>query len=155
MERFCLGKQKQRNKIQKKILNYHACKITQHSVTNGSKASYVIQRQKPNIDWEHEKKSERSVSTTAQQTHRTKSVPSKRKAEAHLEHRMRECPMKIRSNRDPLYGKSPILNIIMDTMLCSQTGALPKCPMRDSTQQLTEKKMQRTSVKHGMDLEDS
>ena len=46
---------------------------------------------------------------------------------------MKTCPA-----RDTPYGQSPILNIIMDTMLCSKTGEFHKCPMRGFTQHLTE-----------------
>ena len=46
---------------------------------------------------------------------------------------MKTCPA-----GDPPYEQSPILNIIMDTMLCSQTGVFHNCPMRGFTQQLTE-----------------
>ena len=67
---------------------------------------------------------------------------------------MIECPMKTRPARDTPYGQSPILNIIMDTMLCSQTGDFHKCPMRGFTQQLTEIDTENQS-EQGMDLVDA
>ena len=51
---------------------------------------------------------------------------------------MIECPMKTRPARDTPYGQSPILNIIMDTLLCSQAGVFHKCPRGGFTQQLAE-----------------
>ena len=47
-------------------------------------------------------------------------------------------PNEHRPAGDSPYGQSPIFNIIMDTMICSQTGDFHKCPMRGFTQQLTE-----------------
>ena len=46
---------------------------------------------------------------------------------------MKTCPP-----GDIVYVQSPIHDIIMDTLFCSQTGVLHKCPMRVLTQQVTE-----------------
>ena len=46
--------------------------------------------------------------------------------------------MNTRPKGDTTYGQSPILNIIMDTIICSLTGDIHKCPMRVLSQQLTE-----------------
>ena len=67
---------------------------------------------------------------------------------------MIECPMKTRPARDTPYGQSPILNIIMDTLLCSQTGDFHKSPMKGFTQQLTEIDAENQS-EQGMDLVDA
>ena len=67
---------------------------------------------------------------------------------------MIECPMKTHPARDTPYGQSPILNIIKDTLLCSQTGDFHKCPMRGFTQQLTEIDAENQSEQR-MDLVDA
>ena len=46
--------------------------------------------------------------------------------------------MKTHPTGDTVYVQALIHDIIMNTLLCSQTGALHKYPMRGFTQQLTE-----------------
>ena len=53
-----------------------------------------------------------------------------------MEQRLREWPSNNQPNLRPFQGQAPIPNSIKDTLLCLQTG--PSCPLRGSTQQLTQ-----------------
>ena len=53
-----------------------------------------------------------------------------------IEQWLKEWPTKNWPNVRPIHGQAPIPNTINDTLLCLQTGA--NCPLRGSTQQLTQ-----------------